>query len=249
MVKTPRPYGKTEVFTRRQAVDSEKKLRYGFGKEGGNIKQTESIMTVNSFDIKAILFDFDGTLTEPGALDFSIIKSKIGCPVEMPVLEYIQSIKNSDDRNHALCALNRFESDGARHAMPNLDAEWVVRYLTAKNIPIGIISRNRLKSILMSLENFETVTPADFTVILSRDDSVSPKPSPEGIFYAVKKLGVPVEKTAVVGDFIFDIEAGRAAGAFTVFLDNGRPAHPLPVTSDMRISRLRELKNLVQNEY
>ena len=44
------------------------------------------------FDIKAVLFDFDGTLTKPGALDFPLLKKTIGCPSDIPVLEFINRI-------------------------------------------------------------------------------------------------------------------------------------------------------------
>ena len=41
--------------------------------------------------ISAVLFDFDGTLTKPGALNFSQFKKSIGCPVDRPILEFIES--------------------------------------------------------------------------------------------------------------------------------------------------------------
>jgi len=33
------------------------------------------------FDIKAVLFDFDGTLTKPGALDFPLLKKNYWLPL------------------------------------------------------------------------------------------------------------------------------------------------------------------------
>ena len=67
MAKTPLRHKKMVLLC--PAVDCEKKLRYALVKHGDDIKQTEGIMGVTAFDIKAILFDFDGTLTEPGGLD------------------------------------------------------------------------------------------------------------------------------------------------------------------------------------
>ena len=32
--------------------------------------------------VRAVVFDMDGTLTEQGALDFGLIRSRIGCPQE-----------------------------------------------------------------------------------------------------------------------------------------------------------------------
>ena len=39
--------------------------------------------------LEAVLFDFDGTLTEPGTLDFAAIRREIGCPPGQPILEFI----------------------------------------------------------------------------------------------------------------------------------------------------------------
>ena len=39
--------------------------------------------------MKGVLFDFDGTLTQPGAIDFLAIKREIGCPKDTAILEYI----------------------------------------------------------------------------------------------------------------------------------------------------------------
>jgi hydrogenase expression/formation protein HypE len=41
-----------------------------------------------AYRIDGVLFDFDGTLTRPGALDFSVIKRAIGCRADTPVLEF-----------------------------------------------------------------------------------------------------------------------------------------------------------------
>jgi len=49
----------------------------------------------------AILFDFDGTLTAPGALDLRFI----GCPEK--------------DAKKAMATLDEFELNAAQHAMPN----------------------------------------------------------------------------------------------------------------------------------
>ena len=47
-------------------------------------------MSNKPLSIKAVLFDFDGTLTEPGALNFSLLKETIGCPENSPILEFFK---------------------------------------------------------------------------------------------------------------------------------------------------------------
>ena len=41
--------------------------------------------------IKAVLLDFDGTLTKPDSLDLSILKETVGCPKDSYLLEYIEN--------------------------------------------------------------------------------------------------------------------------------------------------------------
>jgi len=195
--------------------------------------------------IRAVLFDFDGTLTEPGSLDFGIIREAIGCPKGRPVLEFINGMSSQAERAEATRILNEYEAEAARRSRPNAGAEALLRFLRARGLKVGIISRNSLASIETALKNFECIQPSDFAVILSRDDPVSPKPSPEGILAAAGALGVPVTQVLVVGDFVFDVEAGRKAGALTAFLTNRSSSHPCALPSDFTLEHLGELKDIV----
>ena len=53
-------------------------------------------MSYKPFLIKAVIFDFDGTLTKPGTLDFPSFKKSLGCPVDQPTLEYIENLTDPD---------------------------------------------------------------------------------------------------------------------------------------------------------
>ncbi len=122
------------------------------------------------------MFDFDGTLTQPGALDFPTFKKSLGCPAEKPVLEYIDSLKDAPLQREALDKLARFEIEAAEKSFPNPEAEEAVFYLRSQGLRVGIISRNGRESILRALQNFRKVKAADFDLIISRDDPVEPKP-------------------------------------------------------------------------
>ncbi len=196
------------------------------------------------FRTKAVLFDFDGTLTYPGALNFSIIKKAIGCPPQDPVLEFIYGISDSDKKRNAMAALDQFEMEAAKKSEPNEGAEEIVSYLKTNGIFLGIISRNSHGSILRALENFNQIFREHFDVIISRDDHVKPKPSGDGILLAASRLGIKPEEIMVVGDFIFDIEAGNRAGAITVFLDSKNVSEP--IKSDFIITQLAELKDIAR---
>lgn len=196
------------------------------------------------FRIKAVLFDFDGTLTRPGALDFSTIKKEIGCPPQEPVLEFIDNISDPAERQKTLEVLDQFEMEAALKSETNDGAESIISHLKSKGILVGIISRNSHQSIAKALENFDHISPDQIDLIISRDDPVKPKPSGEGVLRAAKIFKVKPDEMAIVGDFAFDIEAGNRAGAITVFLN---PQNlPAPPHSHFSISHLAELKQIVK---
>ena len=95
-------------------------------------------MTNRLLNVKAVLFDFDGTLTQPGALDFSIIRKAIGCPADRPVLEVIENLRDVEHRSRAFPELDRFERACAVKAQPNSGAEDLLLYLMTS--PVLFIS-------------------------------------------------------------------------------------------------------------
>ena len=196
--------------------------------------------------IKGILFDFDGTLTIPGAINFLKIKASLGCPPEVPILEFIESLDNNEQQE-AYSLLDRHEEKAARISFPAQGAEDVIRELKKEGLPLGIITRNSLNAVLLALKNFNHVTADDFAIILTRDDG-TPKPDPGGVIIASQKMGILPEELLLVGDFSLDIMAGYAAGARTVLIvhDNSRiiPPHPEP---DYTINHLQELLPIVSS--
>lgn len=194
--------------------------------------------------IKGILFDFDGTLTVPGAINFLEIKASLGCPPEVPILEFIESLNNNEQQK-AYSLLDRHEERAARISFPAQGAEGVIWELKKKDLPLGIITRNSLNAVLLALNNFDQVTAEDFAIILTRDDG-TPKPDPAGVVIAAHKMGIVPEELLLVGDFSLDIMAGHAAGARTVLIvhDTTRiiPLHPEP---NYTINHLRELLPIV----
>jgi hydrogenase expression/formation protein HypE len=195
--------------------------------------------------IRGVLFDFDGTLTMPGALDFPAIKMEIGCPPDLAILEYLQTLP-SHRKGTLLEILESEEEKAAEQSMPNIGAELCIGALKQKGMLLGIITRNSLQSVHKALQKFKTFDITAFATIISRDDSL-PKPHPEGVHQAAKRMGVSMEELLVVGDFRFDIIAGHEAGARTVLLTNGRepvmfPGDPEP---DYSVTCLEEILEIV----
>jgi HAD superfamily hydrolase (TIGR01509 family) len=206
------------------------------------------------FRLRAVLFDFDGTLTHPGALDFAAIKREVGCPPDQFVLEWIRSLPAGEARDASALALERFELAAADASAPNAGAEELVRWLRTAGLAVGILTRNGLSAIERSLRRFTALTLDDFDVVVTRDDGdIAPKPAPDGVLHAAAAMGVLPEETLVVGDFLLDVRAGRAAGAVTAFLVNhgapgdGEVAEPDAADCDFVVGRLDELEDVVRS--
>jgi len=195
--------------------------------------------------VRAVLFDFDGTLTRPGALDFAAIRRAIGCPPGTPILEFIESLDGDDAVRAALGTLDEMELEAARRSEPNDGAEQTVRALAARGLPAGILTRNSRSSVREALERFPTLREGDFAAIVCREDVQRQKPHPDGVHAAAERFGCGAGELVVVGDYVFDIEAGKRAGSHTVLLANGTPPAALRVTPDVVIDRLSELLDVI----
>ena len=196
------------------------------------------------YRIDAVLFDFDGTLTRPGALDFSVIKRAIGCPDGIPVLEFMAGVQDERQRSDMARQLDRFELDGALVSTPNVGAERLIGWVKRAGLSVGILTRNSRASVCKALDNFPALSMADIDVMVTREDPVKIKPSGEGVLLAARKMGVDPAHVLVVGDFRFDMRAGSDAGALTAYLSNGRP---VPADLDCRfvVESLLELEPIV----
>jgi len=202
-------------------------------------------MLKKPFLAKAVLFDFDGTLTVPGAIDFNAVKAAVGCPADAHILEYIAALPGPEERKKAGDILEAFEANAAKNSLPNTGAESLLAHLKSLGLRTGLISRNSRSSIEISLKNFRKTRQEDFDVIITRDDPISPKPSPEGILKAAADLRVDADQIIVVGDHMLDVDAGRQAGAVTILLESELTAGIPDIGSDFVVSHLDDVKDVV----
>ena len=169
-------------------------------------------------NIKGVLFDFDGTLTYPGTLDFPAIKREMNCPEDKPILEYLET--QPPARRARLMKMLEFkEEEAAERSFSNIGAEKCLSVLKQKGLLLGIITRNSLKSVSRALKKFDGISLEDFSAVITRENSL-PKPHPEGVYEAARRMGLLTSELMVVGDFRFDVMAGNRAGALTVLLTN-----------------------------
>ncbi|HET6246782.1 MAG TPA: HAD family hydrolase [Tepidisphaeraceae bacterium] len=194
-------------------------------------------MTSDSFILpKAVLFDMDGTLTEP-MLNFPLIKSEMGIG-NRPILEALAEMDESA-RAVAEKVLHRHEEEAAAKSALNPGCLELLDGLAARGILTALITRNSIRSVrrIVSLHGLKIET------ILAREDA-PPKPNPHPLRLACQRLGVECSHAWMVGDGQYDVEAGLAAGIRTVWLSHGKPC-PFDAAPWREVRDLWELRRIL----
>ena len=164
---------------------------------------------------KAVLFDMDGTLTEP-MLDFARIKSEMGIGTR-PILEALADMDRAA-RKQAEAVLLRHEDDAAGNSRLNPGCQEVLHWLKGHGIHTALITRNSRRSVQTVVQRHGL----ELDVLVTREDGPF-KPDPHPLRLACAKLAVPEAGAWMVGDGQYDIEAGNAAAIKTVWVHHGRP--------------------------
>jgi len=191
-------------------------------------------------DGSAVLFDLDGTLTRP-VFDFDVIRREIGLPTQpkTPVLEAMEKMAD-DERQRAEEILHRHEHEAAETSELWDDTLDVLAAVRNSGRPVGLITRNSKRSA-------DTVIAKhglQVDLVRTREDGVF-KPSPKPVLAMCQRLGVEPEDTWLVGDYLFDLQSGNAAGATTVLMVGDAEVPSFADQADHVIRRLRELLQLL----
>lgn len=162
----------------------------------------------------ALLFDMDGTLTEP-RLDFPQMKIDMGIGPG-PILESLAEL-NDFDRARAESVLHRHEENAAAESALNEGCRELLNFIQQSAWPTALITRNSRRSVETVLARHNLFFP----VIVTREDGRH-KPHPDPIHLACRQLNVTAVNAWMIGDGRYDIEAGLAAGTKTVWISHGR---------------------------
>ena len=198
------------------------------------------------FKLAGVIFDFDGTLTEPGALDFAALHKAVGCPREIGLLEFLAQLTDPAARAAKEAILLDAEVEAAERCRPNEGAAELVAFLRENRVPMAIITRNSRLAVDVAFERMPEIDEDWFGAVLTRDLPVNPKPFPDGVRLAAERLGVAEGNLLMVGDHDFDIEAGRRAGTMTMFLRNTPRADAGPAGADFVVDSLAEARQIIR---
>lgn len=189
--------------------------------------------------IKAVIFDLDGTITEP-YLDFDKIRQEIGLPQNSePILESMAKMSPAQ-RQKTEVILYKYEQLAVEHSTLNKGAAQTFDWLKKNNIPVGILTRNtrRNASAVAEKHNLE------FDAIFDRHDG-PPKPDPFGIKKLCDFFKVEPQETLVIGDYLYDLQSAKAAGATAILVRAGKNVEKFGSEADYIIDSLTEIIDII----
>jgi HAD superfamily hydrolase (TIGR01509 family) len=187
------------------------------------------------------VFDLDGTLTLP-VHDFAVIRSELGVPPEADILDFLDALPPAEAAlRHA--RLHEIELELTARTAVAPGAERLLESLAGRGARLGILTRNSREIALVTLSHLGLRDYFEDSAIIGRNEAL-PKPEPDGIRKLAAKWGAEPSAAVMVGDYLFDLQAGRAAGAATVHVDR-TGAFRWPEYADLAVVSLAELLPLI----
>ena len=214
-------------------------------------------MNKTSSTYKGVLFDLDGTLVDSIDLILAsyrhMIEVHLGQTISdeewlrtmgMPLRIQLQSFSDSPEQREAMfnTYLAHNQENHDRLLRPFAGMREAVAALHDAGYRMAVVTSKIRDHAWRELRAFDM---ADyFDVMVSADDVEKPKPDPEPVRKALEAMQLPAAEALFVGDSLFDLQAGRAAGVDTAAalwgpfgreqLEAGRPDHWLTDVDALR---------------
>jgi HAD superfamily hydrolase (TIGR01509 family) len=182
--------------------------------------------------IRAVLFDWDGTIVDSAEASFRCYRRLFG--------SFGLTYEREDfARTYSPDWYRTYEALGlARERWPEADARWLALYASEKSTLVAgagpamdVLRRSGLRAAVVTSGSRSRVEPeiaalglrGVFETLVCCDDCERRKPDPEPLHLALGRLGLSPGETAYVGDSPEDVEMARAAGSLSVGIAGGFP--------------------------
>lgn len=179
--------------------------------------------------IKAVLFDMDGTLIDARDWHFEALNDALsifGFTISQALHNNTFNGLSTKKKLELLTAREGFPSD-LHEIVYNIKQNRTLRIAAMRCFPIVsiqiLLSRLKLKGIKLGVVTNSINETAEymlkysgiydfFDIIVTNENVSQQKPSPEGYIFAMQKLHVTPMETIVIEDGAYGIESARAAG-------------------------------------
>lgn len=179
-------------------------------------------------DARHWVFDMDGTLTL-AVHDFPAIKRALDIPQEDDILHHLAALP-ADEAAGKRAWLLEHERELAMAATPAPGARELLHRLRDRGCRLGVLTRNAHELALVTLQAVGMGDCFASDDILGRDEA-PPKPDPGGLLHLANKWSIEPSELVMVGDYRFDLECAKAAGARGVLVN--LPENPWPELTEL----------------
>ncbi|PYQ31194.1 MAG: hypothetical protein DMF56_04645 [Acidobacteria bacterium] len=209
-------------------------------------------MVAKFSSVRAVLFDWDGTLADTAEATFRCyVRTFESFAIPFDRVTYTRTY--SPNWYHTFRAIGLPEEH-----WPAADQRWLANFadeqtalmdgargvlegLTANGIATGIVTSGNRVRVSRELETHGIA--AHIHACVYGCDVTQKKPHPEGLLRCLESLGVPARDALYVGDSPEDIEMARGAGVRSIAIPGGYPNRDalLAAKPDRVLESLREL--------
>lgn len=189
--------------------------------------------------VKAVLFDFDGTIMDSMGILYRIFNTvlkkfglptiapqqfceKAGRPVKDILRETVLKNRKIDDlfvRSFENEFVKIYVEEGFKDNKPFPSIYKALDFLRFQGIKTAIVTTTPRVFLEDNLSRFGL--KKYFDIIIAREDVKNYKPAPDVILKAIKLLKVKPNECVIVGDSPLDIKAGKKAKVKTIAVSTG----------------------------
>ncbi len=183
---------------------------------------------------KGVIFDLDGVIIKT-SLDFGLITGEIfDSASKKPLLERIEELSHAVERKKAFRILEKHEKRAALGAQLTPGIDELFELVKQRGMKTAIVTRNTQDSVGIILEKFHL----QIDCIVTRE-TAPPKPSKEPVLRACECMGLNPHEVVFLGDYEFDMLAGKRAEVMTILLRSSKQS--TSENADLKIDSIAEL--------
>ena len=198
------------------------------------------IITLNDIlskrkNIKAFLFDLDGTLvnSREGIIETLTnflhskgkniqkeqIRKMFGTPIEVIFRTIVPNIEEDEVWNYVKEVREVYAKNHLQITETFPEAKDLLKMLLEKGYRLGVASTKLKKFVVEALEHFDLLP--FFEEVVSGYEVENHKPAPDILLEITKRMNISPSESVYIGDAPSDIEAGKKAGTMTIAVLTG----------------------------